>query len=218
MDLWALVAVPLGLGLLGFIEPCSLGSTLLFVKFLEGKGRWAKIRETAVFTVVRAGFVGTLGALAGLLGSMFLDLQRGFWVVLGVVYLALGAVYLLGRQGLLKRTVGPRIRALGDDRGAAALGAVFGLNIPACAAPLLAGLLAAGVGAGDLAEGFLALAVFGLGLSLPLVAAVFWEQARAAIDRLGGLTRRIPGWTGAVLVAVGAWSIWFGLSYRATGG
>jgi cytochrome c-type biogenesis protein len=33
----ALLIVPLGLGLLGFIEPCSIGATLIFVKFLEGK-------------------------------------------------------------------------------------------------------------------------------------------------------------------------------------
>jgi cytochrome c-type biogenesis protein len=30
-----LVVVPVGLGLLGFIEPCSIGSTLLLVKYLR---------------------------------------------------------------------------------------------------------------------------------------------------------------------------------------
>jgi hypothetical protein len=32
-------ALPLGLGLLGFIEPCSVGSSMLFIKHLEGRYR-----------------------------------------------------------------------------------------------------------------------------------------------------------------------------------
>ncbi len=32
-----LVLLPLALGLLGFIEPCSMGSNLLFIKYVEGK-------------------------------------------------------------------------------------------------------------------------------------------------------------------------------------
>lgn len=37
MDLWALIVLPLGLGLLGFVEPCSVGSSLLFVKYLPSR-------------------------------------------------------------------------------------------------------------------------------------------------------------------------------------
>jgi cytochrome c-type biogenesis protein len=89
------------------------------------------------------------------------------------------------------------------------------LNIPACAAPLILALLgaaAAGGAAGaTLASGFVSLAVFGLALSLPLVAAVLFEPARRALDWLAGLSGRIPVWTGAVLIALGIWSIWFGL-------
>ena len=32
-----LIAIPAGLGLIGFVEPCSIGSSLVFVKYLEGK-------------------------------------------------------------------------------------------------------------------------------------------------------------------------------------
>lgn len=34
---WNLLVLPVGLELLGFIEPCSVGSSLLFVRFVEGK-------------------------------------------------------------------------------------------------------------------------------------------------------------------------------------
>lgn len=35
--LTTLVLLPLAFGLLGFIEPCSIGSTLIVIKSLEGK-------------------------------------------------------------------------------------------------------------------------------------------------------------------------------------
>src|SRR3546814_12488918 len=71
-----LVAVPAGLGLIGFVEPCSLGSSLVFVKYLEGKGATAKLLEVTLFAVTRAAFIGLLGVVAALLGALFLDLQR----------------------------------------------------------------------------------------------------------------------------------------------
>jgi cytochrome c-type biogenesis protein len=96
-----------------------------------------------------------------------------------------------------------------------ALGVLFGLNIPACAAPLLVALLGAaaadGASSRTLASGFGSLAAFGLALSLPLVVAVYFERARNALDRLAQLSRRVPRWTGLLLIALGAWSVWFAL-------
>lgn len=131
MDLWALIVLPLGLGLLGFVEPCTVGSSLLFVKYLEGKETAAKLLETGVFAVTRAVFNGALGGAAALVGSAFLDVQRGFWVLLGAAYILLGLVYLAGQHWL---------------------------------------------------------------------------------DRLAGLSSRMPFWTGVVFVVLGLWSIYFGMS------
>jgi cytochrome c-type biogenesis protein len=103
-------------------------------------------------------------------------------------------------------------------RGSAALGVLFGLNIPACAALLLFALLAAAAAGGSAgataASGFVALGLFGLALSLPLIAAVLFERARRALDWLAGLSGRLPFWTGLLLAALGLWSIWFGLFVR----
>jgi cytochrome c-type biogenesis protein len=207
-----LLTLSLGLGLLGFVEPCSVGSSLLFVKYLEDRDRGAKVRATLVFTATRAAFIGSLGGAAAFLGSAFLDVQRGFWVLLGLLYLALGAVYLLGRQRLLMRTLGPALSRAGEAGGAGGLGVLFGLNVPACAAPLLGALLAAGIGAGTVLRGMASLALFGLALSLPLVVVVLWEPGRRALAWIGGLSRRIPRWTGVVFVGLGAWSIYFGFT------
>jgi cytochrome c-type biogenesis protein len=212
MDLWNIIILPFGLGLLGFIEPCTVGSSLLFVKYLEGKSPAGKLLETAAFTLTRALFIGSLGALAAFVGSAIVPLQRGFWILLGAAYLVLGAFYLARKEWMLMRIVGPRLPAGESARGAAALGVVFGLNIPACAAPLLGALMAASLGLGSVLRGFIAMAVFGVALSLPLLLVVLWGSAREWLDRLAGLSKRVPVWTGVVFVVLGAWSIYFGVA------
>lgn len=211
-SLWTLVLLPLGLGLLGFIEPCSIGTSLLFIRYVEDRPAAAKIAQAVVFTLTRALFIGLLGLLAALVGGAFIALQKAGWVVLGGLYILLGLLYLAGRAGSLMRSLGPGLSRLSETKGAAALAVLFGLNIPACAAPLLAILLgtAAMTGGAKLAAGFLMLAVFGLALSLPLLLALLWAPARRLLDRLSQGARRVPVPIGLLFIALGAWSIYFG--------
>lgn len=213
--LFNLVALPIFFGLIGFVEPCSIGSTLLMLKQIEARPMRAKIVQTVVFGATRALIIGLLGSLAAVLGSAFLGLQKAAWLVLGLVYVALGLLYLAGKASLLMRSFGPRLTQLRSVRGSVALGLLFGLNIPACAAPLILALLGAaavgGASGAALVNGFVELALFGAALSLPLVLAVFFAPARRALDALAALSRRVPRWTGAVLLALGLWSVWFAL-------
>src|SRR5258708_712744 len=210
-----LVLFPIGVGLLGFIEPCSIGSKLIFVKHVEGRDATSKLAQVGAFAGTRAVFIGLLGMLAVVLGTAFLGFQRSAWFVLGTVYVLLGALYVVGRIGALTVSLGPSLARLSGLRGSAALGLLFGLNIPACAAPLVFALLgaaAAGRAAGATLPGvFIGLALFGFALSLPLVIAVLFEPARRALDWLASLSRRLPLWTGLVLLVLGLWSIWFAL-------
>jgi cytochrome c-type biogenesis protein len=210
-----LVALPVAFGLVGFIEPCSIGSTLIFIKTMEGKPPAMKLAQMALFAGFRAAFVGILGAAAVIVGAAFFGFQKVAWIVLGASYAALGVLYISGRIGWLMRSFGPGLATISSVRGSAALGVLFGLNIPACAAPLLLALLGAsaagGARGGSATQGFLALGLFGFALSLPLLVAVFFEPARRALDWLATLSRRLPVWTGLLLLALGAWSIWFGL-------
>jgi len=211
--IWALVLVPLGLGLLGFVEPCSIGSSLLFIKAVEGKPTPIKLVQAGIFTLTRAVFIGLLGVVAALVGAAFIAFQKSGWVVLGSLYVVLGLIYLTGNARLLMHRLGPSLERLSSVYGVAGLAILFGLNIPACAAPLLAAVLgsAAVGGSGRIAQGFVMLAVFGLGLSLPLAVALLWAPARRGLDRLAGLSRRVPVIIGLVFVILGAWSIYFGL-------
>ncbi|HUG25494.1 cytochrome c biogenesis protein CcdA [Piscinibacter sp.] len=200
-------------GLFGFIEPCTIGSTLVIVKQIEERTAAQRIVQTLVFALTRALFIGAAGLLAAVLGSAFLGLQKAAWLLLGVVYIALGLLYVLGKAGVLMRSFGPSLSRMRDVRGSVLLGLLFGLNIPACAAPLILALLGASAAGGAtgaaLASGFVSLALFGLALSLPLVIAVFFEPARRGLDWLAALSRRVPVWTGMLLIALGLWSVWF---------
>jgi cytochrome c-type biogenesis protein len=207
-----LVLIPIGLGLLGFVEPCAMGSNLLFVQYLEGADARAKLVQTAVHALTRALFTGALGAGAGFVGAVFLDAQKTAWLALGAAYTVLGALYLLGKADILMARLVPAIRHA-RLRGPVALGLLFGLNIPACAAPLLFAVLGTTTAGGhrSAAHGFLSLALFGLTLSLPLLVAVALPPARQAFDWLAGQARRLPLVTGLVFLGLGLWSVYFGL-------
>lgn len=216
--LLAWLLVPLGLGLLGFIEPCSIGASLLFLKSTEGNPPAVKLMQAIVFTLTRALFIGALGAIAALVGTGFLNFQRFGYVLLGVVYVALGLVYLAGQSGKLMRTVGPSLSQLSTVRGSAALALFFGLNVPACSLPLLAAILGAAAVAGpsQVWQGFFMLAIFGLGLSAPLLVAFAVGPAQRFVEWLAGYSRRVPMIVGVLFVALGAWSIWFGIAAQWT--
>jgi len=209
------ILLPIGLGLLGFVEPCSIGATLVMVKVLEGQSPARQCAQMGLFAATRAGFIGLAGALAAGLGTAFLGFQRAGWLLLGVVYAGLGALFLLGMAGRLMVAVGPGLRRVGAARGSAFLGVLLGLNIPACAAPLIFVLLgaaaAAGVTGGTALDGFATLALFGLSLSLPLILAVLFAPTRRAVDHVARWSARAPVWTGLVLIALGLWSIGFAL-------
>lgn len=219
-ELTTALLLPIGLGLLAFIEPCAIGATLLFIKLVEGKPAGTKLTQALGFMFTRGLFIGLLGASAVWIGSPFFALQKTAWYVFGSVYIVIGLMYLTGHVRWLMRSVGPRLAGLGDFQSSVALGLMFGFNIPACAVPLLIALLAAtasGATPGGVMGGFISLSLFGVALSLPLVAAVAFPRARPALDWLAGLSARIPRWTGLVLIVLGALTIGLGMSVKIAG-
>jgi cytochrome c-type biogenesis protein len=123
LGLFQLFILPAGLGLFGFIEPCSIASSLLFVKYLEDEGAAEKIRQTALFAATRAVFIGLLGVAAVMVGSGFVAFQKAAWIILGVLYALLGVLLLAGRARALMVAVGPGMVRLSGLRGSAGLGA-----------------------------------------------------------------------------------------------
>src|SRR3970282_1080334 len=92
------VAIPIGLGLLGFFEPCSLGANILFLNLLAHADAGRRVRQALVFTATRAIFLGLLGGLAALATRPLVRAQAGYSLVLGVVFIVLGAA-TIARKG-----------------------------------------------------------------------------------------------------------------------
>lgn len=206
-----LVLLPVGLGLLGFIEPCTIGGHILFLDTQNERSRREKIRALLTFVAARSLITGLFGALVAFLGPNLIGAQTGAWLLFGVIYLIVGLALLLGKGGLIKHKVDLAPASWRRAKSPFVLGLAFGLNIPACAAPILFGLLGLAATVGTVATGFAMMFFFGLFLSSPL--AVFAAVPRFAVwlQNLGARLKRNGWFVGAIFVLLGAWSIWFGI-------
>ncbi len=207
----SLVLLPAGLGLLGFVEPCTIGGHLLFLDTQKNRPRGEKINAVAVFLTVRAVVMGLFGAFIAFLGQKLIGVQTGMWLVFGSIYFIIGVAFLAGRAGLVKRRIDLAPAAWKRASNPLALGLAFGLNIPACAAPILFGLLGLAAATRTVFSGFLMMFVFGLFLSAPLVVVAVVPRLAEWLGRLADRTKNSHWIIGVVFVALGLWSIWFGL-------
>jgi len=172
MDAWNVFLLALIFGLIGFVSPCSLGVNALFLAYIQGKGRWTRTRQALAFMLVRGFFLAMLGFLFGLLGQALTDFHIFYQKLIGALFIGAGILFIvqLYRPPLLPGlSLGTRFWREGSG-SAVTMGAVVGLDIPACTSPLVLALLAQTVLMGDMWGGFVALYVFGIGMSLPLLA------------------------------------------------
>lgn len=205
------ILLPIGLGLLGFVEPCTIGGHLVFLDTQVGRTSGQKLKAVLTFIATRSVVSGLFGAFIAFLGQKIIGMQTSFWLIFGLIYLAIGLVFLIGRAGLIKQKISFAPATWKRAQNPLVLGLAFGLNIPACAAPILFGLLGLAATTGTIATGFVMMFLFGLFLSSPLalIAAVpkftFW------LEKLGGKIKRMQWLIGVVFTLLGLWSIWFAL-------
>ena len=150
-----LILLPIGLGLLGFVEPCTIGGHLLFLDTQNERSRVEKLNAVGVFVAVRSVVAGLFGAMIAFIGQKLIGLQTGLWLVFGSIYLVIGLAFMAGRAGLVKQRINLAPAAWKRAKNPGVLGIAFGLNIPACAAPILFGLLGLAATTGTLFTGFL---------------------------------------------------------------
>jgi cytochrome c-type biogenesis protein len=206
-----LLLLPILLGLLGFVEPCTLGGHILFLGTLESRTRTDRLIAVLIFTATRAFVAGLFGALITFAGQRIIGLQTGVWLIFGVIYFSLGMAYLFGGAQILKKRVDLPPEIWKRAGSPAILGMAFGLNIPACAAPILFGLLGLAATSGTILIGFLMMSLFGLSMSLPLIAITAIPKLASWLDILGHRLKSTRWFFGLLFVLFGLWSIWFGL-------
>ncbi len=196
---YQIILVPAAFGLLGFIEPCSIGANIIFLGYLEFRER-SKVREAVKFMLTRALFLGLIGLGVGIVGQSLRIGAYAYSSVLGVFYVALGFAGIFWRYRGTLRSID--LGRYFPKEGAVPLGVIFGLSAPACSVPLFLGLLGLGAIKGAWI-GLLTLFLFGLALSAPLLWIARSERAAEALRRLGKLISKIPYLSESVLILVG---------------
>lgn len=206
MSAFNLIVLPLFLGLVGSITPCALGINAVFLGYVMGQDRWHRLWQGLLVTLARAFSLMVLGLLFGFLGEQVKTFIFGYQRFVAAALIALGALLILSYYRPMSL---PGVQ-LGSKRfkqntgGALALGALFGLDIPACTSPMVLALLAQTVFVGELAFGAITLFLFGIAMSLPVLGVALFEGAN---QRFLGFARRWKGASyhgaGLLLIVVG---------------
>ncbi|AOT59758.1 cytochrome c biogenesis CcdA family protein [Streptomyces rubrolavendulae] len=180
-------------GLLALVSPCSaLLLPAFFAYSIDSTARL--IARTCVFYAGLATTLVPLGAAGSLAGRFFYGHRDLLVAVGGWLIIALGVAQLLG-LGFAPRRLAEasgRIRPT-TALSVYALGLVYGLA-GFCAGPILGGVLTVAALGGSAVYGGLLLAVYALGMAVPLfVLALLWE--RYDLGRRGWLRGRVlrPG-------------------------
>lgn len=171
----------------------------------------SQARSLAIFVLVRGLVTGLFGGLVASLGAILIDVQTILWLVFGLVYLTIALSLMTGRPRFPSIPIRLAPQRWREARNPILLGLAFGLSIPACAAPILFGLLGLAASFGAVAAGFLMMFLFGFALSLPLALFLMVPGFTGHLDALRERARSMRVPAGLAFAGVGLWSIWFGL-------
>jgi len=179
MTLIGLLVVSMVFGLVGAFTPCALGTNAVFLGYVMGKPRPSRLWGWLLFALARSALLTVLGLAFGLLGQAVGNFVRGYQQFMAWGLIVLGALFILSR---FRRLPWPYLSLVSNrvppgNGSALALGALFGLDIPACTSPLVFALLAQTVLVGDWLFGMAALFLFGVSMSLPLLLVTMVEGA-----------------------------------------
>lgn len=204
--LYSSIFLPFLFGLIGFVEPCSMGINVMFLSSIQKTDRQKRLLEIAAFTLTRAVVLASLGLSVALIGGHLYVFQSNFFKVMGFLYVTVGVLMIFSRRFLGKLRNVPLARWLGIDLKEGSvkrMGLIAGLTIPACAIPLITVLLGQSLISGNAALGFLSLFVFGIALSLPLVLVCYLSRGEAILGWLIDRATRLRTIGGIILVVIG---------------
>jgi cytochrome c-type biogenesis protein len=182
-----------------------------------------RVQRALVVGVLVAGAFTVLFGVTGALFSMGASLVVGFlpWLGLavGVALIVAGGVTLSGAGlgvdagPLAASKLGPRARG-GGVRGYAAFGIAYGLASLGCTLPLFLALLGTSVAIGGPWSSVVAFTLYGGGMAttLTVVALIAAVAGLGIVPRIGALRRVVPGLGASLLLASGAYVVYYWLS------
>ena len=178
INLWAMFVG----GLVAFLSPCVLPMLPVYTLYLVGEGSQTTDRHMAWLGVLKrslgllVGFVTLftlIGAGAGLIGGAFQRVDRGTLnIITGVLMMVFGlwTADFLHWTGLRAPAWTSRVTLKPDGFFSSAMfGIVIALSWTPCLTPVLANALILAASSATVGVGMASLAVFALGLSLPML-------------------------------------------------
>lgn len=163
-------------GLFALVSPCSaLLLPSFFAYAFDGWGRL--IGRTALFYVGLALVLVPLGAGVGAMGSLVTQYRGTVTMIGGVLLILFGLLAITGRGfSFLPGSRSGKALGGGGDFSVLALGAVYGFA-GFCSGPLLGAVLTFAIAGGDPVYGGALMALYALGMALPLFAlALLWNR------------------------------------------
>ncbi|HET9933004.1 MAG TPA: cytochrome c biogenesis protein CcdA [Polyangiaceae bacterium] len=205
-------------GVLTFASPCILPLIPVYLGVLGGAVASKRSARPVVAAAAFAAGLSTvfvaLGAAASAFGGVLMQHRTALLFLSGTLMVVFG-LRALGvlRVGVLDRDARPgleRLRVVGGLGSAFLFGAAFALGWSPCIGPVLASVLGfvASRGTSPL-QGAAYLGVYAAGISAPLiVVAAFAPTAIQLLRRFRSAIPRLEIATGALMIAVGAWTLW----------
>lgn len=162
-------------GMLTLLSPCSVMLLPAFFAYaFASPGKL--LGRTALFYAGLLTTLVPLGLLAGLLGSLLTEHRGTLVTVAAVVLMIIGVLQIIGVDfpGLSRGAGGAGTSAV----SVFVLGSVYGVA-GVCAGPILGSVLTVAAAGGNPAYGGIMLAIFALGMALPLgVLSLLWTRFR----------------------------------------
>ena len=210
-----IAALPIALfaGLLSFLSPCVLPLVPGYIAYATGfSSTKGKVLLGSLLFVLGFTFIfASYGLAFGGLGSQISAHEDLITFVLGVITIAMGAVFL----GLFPfaPTFAPRISTTGGIAGAPLLGAAFGIGWTPCIGPALATVQTLAFNESSAMRGAILSIGYSIGLGIPFILSglfldrskkvrAFFLQRGSLISKVGGVLLILIG----LLQVTGLWS------------
>ena len=208
------LAAAFSAGLISITSPCCLPLLPGYLGYLSGVSQEAlpahRPRTLAAASLFVLGFTTVfvaMGATASVLGSLLLTYRQSVFQIAGALIVLMGLALLLeGRIGFLGRG-GNWGRRWSQGRlwAALPLGMAFAVTWTPCIGPILGAVLTLAGSTAELDRGVALLAVYSLGLAVPLlVLSLSVGRIRPLVRRFQRASGIVQAAAGGLLVAMGA--------------
>ena len=197
-------------GLVSGLSPCTLPTVVFVVGYVGGYSHKSRKRGFIISLAFVLGLsltLALLGAMAALIGALFLQ-SKAFWFVVSGILIIMGA-NLLGLVSL-PGMAGTTLKPAGSKGflGAFVMGIPFAFVASPCTTPVTASVLAYAAIKGSPVYGFLLLFLYSIGRSIPLLLAGTFTGLVKNIQVLGNWSEVLQKISGIVLIVLGLWFLW----------